>query len=322
MGVIEIIGTGWRLYCSCFYRYVAIALRGMAWVFAPTLLLTLCLLWMLKQRLGLGDFSGPTALFVPAWLVLFGWCKAQSLGHLAGISRLTYQSLRLDRRADEAAPESVTEETVADSLRFTRSRRFSFLGSVLVQRIIFSLVTVAFVLSFSFAVGLTFAGIGMVPGAEPSVTLFFLGGGGMLVSAVLLVGISVWLVLRMLLAEQALAVEKALGAIASIGRSWQLTRQNTLHTTCVAALVFFISLPVGFFSWLVAQAISYAALKRVGVVVDRADISSVDFLPLIVSYLILMLVGMIGGIVTQPFFRSVFTTLYFDARNRKESAKP
>ena len=95
---------------------------------------------------------------------------------------------------------------------------------------------------------MAFAGMGMVSGAKTSISLFFLGGGSALVSMAIFAVVYVWLVVRMLMAEQAIAIEKEVGAIASISRSWQLTRRRVLRTTCVAVLTFLISLPVAAFT--------------------------------------------------------------------------
>lgn len=336
LSIIEVVSTGWRLYRAHFFEYVAISLRGIGWSFVPTLVLTVMLLWILEQGAELGDFSGLSALFVPAWLVLFLWCKAQSLGWLAGISRLAYQSLWCGylegadiKGADvEGANDAGTETVLAvnesgreapiRSLRFTRSRRFSLLGSVLIQSVILGSVVVTFIAAIFFSVGMTFAGMGMVPGAEPNVSLFFLGGGSVLASVAIFAGVYVWLLIRMLLAEQAIAIEEKTGAVASVGRTWQMTKGSVLRTACVAVLIVFISLPVTLLTWLAAQSVSFVVLERIGIQLNRFELSSMDFLPLVVFFLITILVSMAGGIITQPLFGTVFTTLYLDQRIRKE----
>ncbi|MEL7067780.1 MAG: hypothetical protein AAGN15_03895 [Cyanobacteria bacterium J06581_3] len=335
------MSTGWQLYRANFLRYVVIALRGIGWSFLPTLLLTVMLLWILKQGVALGDFSGLSALFVPAWGVLFLWCKAQSLGWLAGISRLAYQSLRntylkgadaegADAGGADAEGDDVETnleaalkngEAPMRSLRFTRSRRFSLLGSVVIQNIILGIVVVAFFTALFFSAGMTFAGMGMLPGSEPDVSLFFLGGGSALASIVLFSGVYVWLLVRMLLAEQSLAIEQEVGAVVSVGRSWQLTKGSVFSAACVAVLTVLISLPITLLTWFVAQSVSQAVLERVGVRISYSELSSIDFLPLTVSFLIVVLVNMLGGIIVQPLFKTVFTTLYLDQRIRKESIR-
>ena len=62
-------------------------------------------------------------------------------------------------------------------------------------------------------------------------------------------------------------------------------------------------------------------LAHVGVRLKEAELSSIDLLPLTVFYLIMILVSMVSGIITQPLFRTVFTTLYLDARKCKESIR-
>lgn len=321
MEVGTIVSTAWRHYRSNFFHYLPIALRGTAWLLLPTGLLLASLLYMLNKGLVLSDFSGMTALIVPAWLVLALWCGAQSLGEFAGISRSVYQSLTATDGGvlpEGNMPEESTPETLSMSLRFTHSRRFSLLGSAIVKGTILSAVNFVFSCILMAAVVMVFVGLGVMPGNTPNLGLFFGGGGVALVASIAFVWLYTWLSLKLLVNEQSLAIETESGMLLSIGHSWKLMRKNLMRSLWIVLLASLITLPISLAMAILAQVGHPFLLKQLGIVITENNAMSMGVLPYMTFYLMSTMLGLVGGIIVKPFFRAVLTTLYFDVKNQKQ----
>jgi len=310
MEVGTVISTAWRHYLSNFSRYLRPALVGTAWVFFPVGLLLAALLYLLKQGRLLNDFSGLTAMIIPAWIVLLLWCMAQSLGEFAGISRSVYQSL--------SAADGESLEPLATSLRFTRSRRFSLLGSAIVKEIILGAIVVVFAVILLAGATMVFFGLGVLPGSQPDLALFFSGGAVALVSVVVFAWLYVWLALKLLLNEQSLAIERDSGMLISIGRSWRLMRKNLMRSLWTVVLAVLMMLPITLSVVVLAQVGHPFLFAQAGIVVTERTAESMGLLPYITFCLVSSLFGFVGGIIVKPFFRTVLTTLYFSIKNQKQ----
>lgn len=310
MEIGTVIATAWRLYRVNFKPYVMRSLYGSVWLIFPMAILLAGVLWMLHAELTVNDLEGPLALLIPAWIVLFLWCNAQSLGELSAISRLAYRRLK--------TPPGLVVETMPEALRFTRSRKFSLLGSAVIQWLVLGVVSALLFISALFSIGLIFVGVGLVTG-QPNSRLFLSGGALFIGSLILFGGLLLWLSVRFLVTEQALAIEKDSGAIASIGRSWKLMKKNVLRTVGALILAGLVCLPIFLVMFVSSQITQSVVLQMFDAVPSPATPPPVAFLSFIASLTIGSLIGMLGGIITNPFVRVVVTTLYFDIRNRKES---
>ena len=310
MDVGTIIKTAWQHYFSHFLQYLPLSLRGTVWQLVPSITLLVGLLWMLKQDLLIQEFSGPAALIIPAWIVLFLWCVAQSLGEFAGISRSVYQSLK----SSETAP----VEQLVTSRRYTHSRRFSLLGSAAIKTVILGLISTLFFVIFTIAFATMILGVGLF-NSEPRPGLFFAGGGTAIVSFFLFVWLYAWLSLKLLLNEQFLAIEADSGAIASLGQSWKLMRKQLLRSLLIVFIAFLITLPIILLAAILAQFSYSFLLQSLGITTVQNGVMFEDLLPLAISYLVSNILALLGGIIVNPFFRTVLTTLYFDIRNRIKS---
>ncbi len=322
MAVGTIVGTAWRLYRSNFSQYLPLSLRGSAWLFLPTILLLAGLLWVLSQNIAIDNLLGFLALLIPAWIVLALWCNAQSLGEFSAISRLVYRALSLPTGAAPETPnETLNEmpaETPAESLRFTRSRKFALLGSAAIRWVISGVVSIISLFVYSFAFGMIVVGSGALSG-NPIPGLFLGGGALLLISIILLTWLSIWIAVRLLVAEQSLAIEQNSGAIASIGRSWRLMKKHALRATGVMILAGLICLPIWIVTSLVAQIAQNNLLTLAGVSLSSSPPPETLLLTAGVFYAAGLLFSILGGIITAPFLRAVVTTLYFDIKNRRQS---
>ncbi|MGD1864950.1 MAG: hypothetical protein ACFB0D_10370 [Phormidesmis sp.] len=314
MEVNTVISTAWQHYRANFSRYLPIALRGTGWLLFPAVFLLSALLYMLQQGQVLSDFSGLTALIVPAWLVLFLWCGAQSLGEFAGISRLVHQSLVFQSLED---PEETDSEALSMTLRFTHSRRFSLLGSAIIKGAILAAINILLLFVLAAAAVMVFIGLGILPGSSPNLGLFFGGGAVALVSLIVFGWLYTWLGLKLLMNEQSLAIETESGMLLSIGQSWRLMRKHLMRSLWIVLLASLMTLPISLVMAVLAQVVHPFLFQQIGIIVaDRKEIST-GLLPYATFYLVSSILGLVGGIIVKPFFRTVLTTLFFDIKNQQ-----
>ena len=289
MDIGTVVSTAWRHYRLNFFRYLLPALRGTVWMLVPIGLLFVGLLFMIKQGLSLGDFSGLTALIVPAWFVLLLWCGAQSQGELAGISRSVYQAMSM--------PEGNAGETLSTALRFTRSRKFSLLGSAVIKGTILAAINFVFSCILIAAVIMIFVGLGVLPGSQPNLRLFFGGGGIVLVSSIVFIWLYIWLALKLLVNEQSLAIESDSGMLISIGHSWKLMRHNVMRSLWIVLLASLITLPISLAMAILTQVVHPLLFEQMGIVITESTALSLGMLPYITFYLLSSILGLVGCII-------------------------
>lgn len=299
MGVGKILSTGWQLYISNFTQYLLIALVATLWSLAPTALNLLINLGPLYL-----DKPLSPGLAILSLLVLFAFsifCAAQSLAHFAGISRLAYQSL------------SGTTETTGTALRFTHSRKFSFLGATLLQGLVVFFTAIAIGLLISIFAGLaaTLAGFNIENSNGP-----FLFGLLAVVGVVTFFLAYLYVVARLMLIEQPIAIEPSSDAFDAVSRSWHLTKHHVGQAMLVSFLLFLIVFAIFFVVFgLIAGATLGSAFEALSAPnVDPQELLSI-FLPF---YITLAVTGIAISVLVLPLFKTTFTVLYFDLRNRFE----
>jgi len=324
LSVGKIVGTGWKLYTGNFLQFTVISLRAAAWMFAPFLVATVAV-WMLTEQgmTTLGELDGLMALAIPAWLVFYLFCAANSLGESAAISRLAYQLLnqrKLPSTVDSAVTNShvgLTElENSEQALRFTRSRKFSLLGSAAIRFVVGALISFVFVFLFLLSSSLMIAAAGIPPqsGTQMNIGLFVTGLLLSFAVVVVSIAVSIFVNMRMAIAEQSLAIEQESGALSSIGRSWKLMKKNVLKTFGVLFLVALISFPVSLILSAMTQGATSTLFDLEAAV--EADPGRLPLLMFAGLYFVNLLLGTIASIIVMPFFKTILTTVYFDARHR------
>lgn len=299
MGVGEIISTGWQLYLSHFTQYLLIAFVATLWSLAPTALSLLINLGPVYLDEPLSP--GVAVLLILLLLAFSIFCGAQSLAHFAGISRLAYQSL------------SGITETPRVALRFTHARKFSFLGATLLQSLIVFLSAIALVLLFSILTGIAAVALGIGSGSSTVGILF-----GLIVVASVVAFFLVYLyaVARFMLIEQPIAIEPSSNAFDAVSRSWQLTKHHVGRAILISFLLFLIVFAI------FAVVFGIVAGTTLGSTFEVLSAPNVDpqemlsvFLPF---YVTLLVTGMAISVIVLPLFKTTFTVLYFDLKNRFE----
>ncbi len=317
MSIGNIISTSWRIYTSNFLQYLLISLRATAWMLAPLLVALIGARWLYNQSATWADAGGLLGLLIPAWIVFFLYFAACSLGEIAGISRLTYWQL-----AGVSVDESdASAMDVQGSLRFTRSRKFALLGSAAIRNLIVALLNFVFLLIFSLLLALFVAGATSPQNLGSNINIGYVLLGALLAFALLVVFIwlSIWISVRLAMAEQAIAIETS-GAIASIGRSWKLMKRNGLRAFATLLLAGLISLPVSLATSLLAENVGSSLFDLEAVLSQSPMPELFPIVTFVGLYLVTLSFATLANIVIVPFLKTVLTTIFFDVRNRYESA--
>lgn len=319
MNPVDIVSRGWALYSQHFKRYAVISLRATAWSFVPAIALIVIVVIFaithqqdfeaLANPAALGEFpplyrnlARWSALVIPAWLVLSFYCVAQSFGEYAGISRLAYNNLRN------------IEETTQVALRFTRSRKFSFLKVSILQGLIIFGVYLGALVFMLLIFGLLYLGNMLIStGDRPAVNAGLMVLLSLLFIVVIIGAIFavVWLIVRIMLTEQPLAIETASGAIAAIKRSWQLTHRHVWRSFLVVLLVYAITLGLTMAIFTASQFIGLFVLG-LGFLIP-GTLAEVTFT--LISVVIQVILTLLPTVLIAPLWRTCLTTLYFDLGN-------
>lgn len=323
LGVGRIIGTGWKLYTGNLSQFLPISLRAALWMFVP-LLVAVAAIWQLSNQgiETISDLAGLVALAIPAWAVFYLFCAANSLGESAALSRLTYQQLGQGEVGSVSAEdaEALGRESTAQALRFTRSRKFSLLGSAAIRFVIVWAIGIVFSLLMLFSAALMIASAGVATQSAADVNIGLFLTGLVLTFALLIAFITVSIIvnMRIAIAEQSLAIEQDSGAIDSVGRSWKLMKSNVLKAFGALFLASLISLPVSFILSSVTQGF-VTSLFDVDATLEGARPGEFPIITLAGLYFVNILIGTIASIIVTPFLKTVLTTVYFDVRKRKET---
>lgn len=314
----SIIATGWRLYRANFSQYVLIALKASLWLLLPLFLVS-PISWLLTAQ-NAADYAGLLALFIPALLISGLLCYAEYLGLSAGISRLAYQSLS---HAEGAAEANGANETEREALRFTRSRKYSLLWENILRGLMFSLAYAVFfiVALILVVIAIAISGSGLADG-DPS---RFFSPMGLAVGLLFAVGtlaficFFIWLAVRLVLADQPLAIEQNSGATQAIRRSWTLVEGNVLRSLLVMIVTYLIVIPVVLISSLAGQLIAYRLLNFAIAPPPGETVGSLaEGLPIFIGAAVSGIVSTFGSAVMLPLWHTMLTALYVQLRNRKD----
>jgi hypothetical protein len=324
MSVGDILKTGWRLYASNFSQFLKIAIIATVWAQIPTLL-NLITTFLPVYLLGEPLSPGVAILLFIVSVAIAIYCTAQSLGQFAGISRIAYQSLSngsvslpgVSLPGVSLPGASLAGETPESSLQFTRSRKFSFLGATILQSVILvlTLLGLLIVSAIFFAIVGSIAGaIAGEAGLNPMVgLLFLLIFLGWLVA---FIGTYLYVAVRFMFFEQSLAIEPNTDAFDSLSRSWEITKHGVLKSMIVTFLlslitVVIVSIPVGIMSVRMPT-------DLIAILSEETPDPELLLQALLPFYTVLFMASIAISLFLVPWFKTTFTVLYFDLRDRLE----
>jgi hypothetical protein len=122
-----------------------------------------------------------------------------------------------------------------------------------------------------------------------------------------------WFYSRLFIAELPLAIENKSNAFKTIQKNWKLTKGFRFNLLKIISLAYSITLPI---QVLVGQSVGRILgliIRRVPVLSSLSSSSSV-----LLSFGILIILGVVSGIITLPFWQALKATVYYDLRCRKE----
>lgn len=281
LSVGNVVSTGLRLYRSHLKPYFSVAVFATLWIVLPILLIIPFVFLFVTQTLGLSALW----LIIPLWLVIFLYCFSQYLTNSALISRLSFGEL-IDK-----------PETVNIGRGQLNRRNWSFLfQGIVVGILLFSFYIICGIISFVIAgilgVALTF--VNPIFGTIVSVVISVF---------IILLGMS-WFYSRLWLAEVILAVEEGSQVIPSIGRSWELTQTSAFRIQGIFLVTFLVTLPI---------VIITAYLPQIPLI--SMEQGSAIYLTV---YILSLVLSLVGGAVTMPFWQAIKAVVYYDVRSRRE----
>ena len=180
--------------------------------------------------------------------------------------------------------------------------------------IIFAVYIATFVvLTIFIAIAAVAIGAASANGSPGAVAYLLIG----LIGAVLIIAaicLWVWVVVRLMLAQMALAIEPHSGITQSISRSWQITRKNVGRCLMVLVLAFLIMLPISILAYVIGTIITSILFGAASAIPGNSPASITAF---ILATLVSTLISVVGSLITAPLWQSVLGALYFDLRNRQ-----
>ncbi len=216
-------------------------------------------------------------IFVP----VYGWAKIAAIGGL--IARLAYGEL------------TNQPESIKDARRFTDARKWRFLGASLLLFLLF----IGLYMGMGIAVGILFAFSAIVPPLG-----ILLGIVGAIVALVVLIRVYS----RLFIFEVPIAIEEAMGATASLSRSWELTKGSVGRIQWVVVIAFLISLLAQVPVRIINTGLS-AALPS-----NSSSLSAVGF----VAVLLIFALAIFSSALIMPFWQVIKAVIYYDLRARRE----
>ena len=229
------------------------------------------------------------SVFAYLWAIVpvYGWAKYAEIS--ARISRLAFGELTNQ-------PESLSEAE-----RQTSPRKWNFLVAGLLMGLIFSGIYIGVIIA---VILLTIIGAVLTtiaPSASTAFVPLFILVGILMFIAILIVFIRIFS--RFFILEVPLAIEDNLDGASTLRRSWHLTKGAVGRIQWIVVVAFLITL----FIQIPSQVIS-AVLPTEGV--DPA----IAFL----SFLVILVVSFVSGILVLPFWQVIKAVVYYDLRARRE----
>ena len=242
------------------------------------------------------------ALAAHLWLLvpLYGWAKFYAISAL--ISHLSFCDLI-------GQPESVSSA----SRHINRRLLLSFITGILVLCITFvGMLLSAFIITIiTFLLAIAIAVVAfLVQGNAAESLANWLGIViGMLLLLIIPLG-ALWFYSRLFITDLQLTNEKS-SLLTPIKQSWKLTKGFIAHLQGIIAISFLISLPILFITWVGCSFLLELIFTKILPPELRSDS--------LVASLFLILVSLVSGVITMPFWQAIKAVAYYDIRCRRES---
>lgn len=300
LSVGNVVSAGLQLYSNHFKQYFGVAVRATLWALLP-------FVGLLAVGIGAAVLQiqnpGLIALLVPVWLVLAIYCIGKYMTGSAAIARLAFGELTNQ-------PESTVQAS-----RFTNSRLWAFWRVALLMGLLYGALILGVYLALAVVFVAVFAGFGgfaglggtTSPDVNPALVIVLVLLGVLLIAGILL--LLSWFAARFAVAELPLAVETAVKATQSIGRSWQLTQKSAWRVMLILFITFLITIPLQ----ILVQVVTSIAQAALVTVMAEAS-TEFNVILLAATYA----VGLVAGVIVLPLWQTIKAVIYYDLRSRRE----
>ncbi|WP_039727551.1 hypothetical protein [Leptolyngbya iicbica] len=248
-------------------------------------------------RTNFGTYIGLNLKSVLWFMVpVYGW--ARGLMIQSQIARLGFRELNRQ------------PETVDQSLQAIEPRLWTFLGIGLLVWLIQAAVGYA----VSFAMTIVTFPISIIgsAGGEAAAALSAL----MLVVVQLVVlAAQLWIQARLYLWNLILAMESEIESTTAINRSWELTKGNGVRVLFSLLIAYLVMLPLYALMIVIPVLI---AIPFLGGLLESEAPSAAAVVGILLAVFVFLVLAIVVGIFTAPFFQTIKSVLYYDLRSRRE----
>ncbi|MBW4539055.1 MAG: hypothetical protein KME43_07885 [Myxacorys chilensis ATA2-1-KO14] len=294
MSVGNVVSAGFRLYSSHLKPYLSISVKATLWAMLPwvTLLILLTAAFVpLALSQGQNFVSLILLLLILPWIGLAVYCGARSSLNSALIARLAYGEL------------SGQPEDSRTALRQIRPRMWSFL----LVHIAVGCVMFGINFGLSIAQNLLIIIPAIALRDYPGVSAIF----AVLVSLASL-AIYFWFWAHFYIPEVAIAMEGDTNAFDMIGRSWNLSKGSAHRILIILTIATLVTLPL----------YGLAAIPVVPTLIGTASLIRAQDASAIGWFVLACLAGillfLLVGLFTLPFWQTLKAVVYYDLRTRRE----
>lgn len=224
---------------------------------------------------------------------IYGWARCAMI--VGQIGRLGFQEVIHQ------------PETIRDALRKVEPRMWSFLGVA----ILVTLIQLALNYAISFAGSILLVPILAIGGAGESAAV--LSAILSVIAQLAIFGVQMWIQARFWLYDIIIAVETDTDATSSISRSWELTSGSTSRVLVVLLITYLVMMPLFILSLV---PFLFTLPFFLNAPLEGANTTLIS--ALLLAFLVFLVLILITGVITIPFWQSIKSVLYYDLRSRRE----
>jgi hypothetical protein len=120
-----------------------------------------------------------------------------------------------------------------------------------------------------------------------------------------------WFYSRLFIAELPLAIENKSNAFKTLQQNWKLSKGFRFHLLKVISLAYSITLPIQI-------SVGQSVGRILGLIIRRIPVLYSLSSSVLMSFGVLIILGVFSGIITMPFWQALKAIVYYDLRCRQE----
>ncbi|RZM79584.1 hypothetical protein DYY88_12785 [Leptolyngbya iicbica LK] len=124
-----------------------------------------------------------------------------------------------------------------------------------------------------------------------------------------------WIQARLYLWNLILAMESEIESTTAINRSWELTKGNGVRVLFSLLIAYLVMLPLYALMIVIPVLI---AIPFLGGLLESEAPSAAAVVGILLAVFVFLVLAIVVGIFTAPFFQTIKSVLYYDLRSRRE----